>query len=131
MQKFTYFLTAIIIVLIFSISFMASGRPFRVALLPDQGENFSCGTCHTNPAGGGNRNSFGTDWENFAIPAGDVYTDELGSFDSDGDGFTNDEEFAAGKHPGDPESKPEKAEPVEPKKKKFTVWGKIRVGISD
>ena len=37
---------------------------------------------------------------------GDTYTEDLGQLDSDGDGATNDQEFAAGTNPGDPASKP-------------------------
>ena len=83
-----------------------SGRPFRLAKIPDKGVNFRCGTCHINPGGGGQRNNFGNDYKMIAIPALDNYTDELGKLDSDGDGYSNDKEFAAGTHPGDAESKP-------------------------
>jgi len=87
-------------------------RPFRVGKLPDKGENFGCGTCHVNPRGGGKRNSFGSDYQKIAMKAGDKYTPALGKLDSDGDGFTNDQEFAAGTNPGDPMSKP--ADSVDP-----------------
>lgn len=108
---------------------LAIGRPFRLALLPDNGANFGCATCHTNPAGGGPRNPFGRDWEAIAIPNGDKYVPQLADRDSDGDGFTNDEEFKAEKHPGDPNSKPEKPEPVEPRAKRFIPWGKIKTRV--
>lgn len=81
-------------------------RSFRLSKLPDSGKNFSCATCHTNPRGGGARNSFGKDYQKIGIPAGDKYTPALGEMDSDGDGFTNDQEFSAGTNPGDPASKP-------------------------
>ena len=86
-------------------------RPHRLGRLPDKGKNFGCGTCHVNPRGGGKRTSFGKDYEKVAMKAGDKYTENLGKLDSDGDGFTNDQEFAAKKHPGDPESKPAGADP--------------------
>jgi cytochrome c peroxidase len=81
-------------------------RPFRVGRLPDKGKNFGCGTCHVNPRGGGKRNPFGQDYEKVGIKARDRYTEKLGELDSDGDGFTNDQEFAAGTRPGDSKSKP-------------------------
>jgi hypothetical protein len=84
----------------------AQARPFRKGVLPDKGETFGCATCHLDPAGGGPRNPFGRDYERVAIKAGDKYISELGAMDSDKDGATNDEEFAAGTHPGDPASKP-------------------------
>ena len=71
------------------------GRPFRVGRLPDKGKNFGCGTCHVNPRGGSKRTPFGEDYRKVALKAGDKYTEDLGELDSDGDGFTNDQEFAA------------------------------------
>jgi hypothetical protein len=94
--------------LLFTMPSAALSRPFRVAKTPDKGRNFGCATCHVNPNGGGERNLFGKDYEKLGLKAGDRYTDELGGLDSDGDGCTNDEEFAAGSHPGDPGSKPGK-----------------------
>jgi len=77
-----------------------------MALLPDRGGKYGCGTCHVRAEGGGARNAFGRDYQRIGIKAGEKYTKELGSLDSDGDGFSNDDEFAAGTHPGDPKSKP-------------------------
>lgn len=82
-----------------------SGKPFRLKKIPDEGKNFGCLTCHLEP-GGGNRNPFGKDYEKIAVRAGDKYTPELGQIDSDGDGFSNDQEFSANTNPGDPQSKP-------------------------
>lgn len=84
----------------------AQARPFRMGVLPDKGAKFGCGTCHVNPSGGGPRNVFGRDYEKTAMKAGDKYIPELGAMDSDKDGATNDQEFAAGTHPGDAASKP-------------------------
>lgn len=114
------------LVLAFLIPFLAMGRPHRVALLPDKGKNFGCGTCHVNPDGGGARNSFGRDWELIAIPKGDKYVPEIANRDSDGDGFTNDEEFNAGKNPGDSNSKPDKPRSVKSKGRSLTTWGRIK-----
>ncbi len=97
------FVSLFIILLSVSIAF---GRPFRLTKLPDGGKNFGCGTCHVNPQGGGVRNPFGQDWEKIAIKANETYTPELAKLDSDKDGFTNDQEFAANTRPGDPNSKP-------------------------
>jgi hypothetical protein len=84
----------------------AQAKPFRLGVLPDKGAKFGCGTCHVNPAGGGPRNPFGQDYENVGMKAGDKYTQDLAAMDSDKDGATNDQEFSAGTHPGDPASKP-------------------------
>ena len=106
-------MTRLILTLILTVTFsfsavqLANSRPSRIAKTPDKGRNFGCATCHVNPRGGGMRNAFGQDYEKIALKAGDKYTKELGEKDSDGDGFTNDEEFAAKTHPGDPKSKPE------------------------
>ncbi len=116
------------VVLLLTIPFFAIARPFRVDILPDKGKNFGCGTCHVNPAGGGARNPFGKDWEAIAIPKGDKYVPELDDRDSDGDSFTNDQEFNAKTHPGNPESKPEKPKHVEQRGKHFVPWGRIKRG---
>ena len=127
-SKIIKYFPFLIMILILLMPFLAAGRAFRVRLLPETGRDFSCGACHINPGGGGARNSFGKDWENIAIPGGDEYVPELASRDSDGDGFTNDEEFNAGTHPGDPDSKPNKPQPVKPRGKLLVPWGKIKSG---
>ncbi|MEK7399470.1 MAG: hypothetical protein AAB116_21220, partial [Candidatus Poribacteria bacterium] len=95
---------AISIIITIILASLAFGRPWRPALLPNA--KFGCSTCHFDPNGGGPRNSFGADWEFIAIPAGDIYTPQLAAKDSDGDGFTNQQEFDAGTRPGDPNSFP-------------------------
>lgn len=127
-MRYRGYLTCIFLIAFLTIPFLSVGRGFRPVLLPDKGKNFGCATCHLNPGGGGPRNPFGRDWENIAIPKGDKYVPELASRDSDGDGFTNDEEFKEGTHPGDPKSRPEHPEqrPVSPKGKRLTLWGGIK-----
>jgi hypothetical protein len=84
----------------------AWARPFRLSKIPKS--ELGCGTCHIDPLGGGARNNFGRDYATIGIKAGERYSDELASMDSDGDGHTNAQEFEAGTHPGDPVSKPAK-----------------------
>lgn len=68
--------------------------------LPDNGESYSCSTCHTADI----INQFGVDF----VDNNKIYDETLGSMDSDGDNFTNDEEFNADPvtNPGDAESYP-------------------------
>jgi len=104
---FMVFITLIFFIAI-SLTFItqASGRPFRVEIIPDKGSKFSCNTCHAKSQSKKNRNPFGKDYERIGIAADEKYTEVLGKLDSDGDGFTNDQEFKAGSNPGDPQSKP-------------------------
>ena len=94
-----------VFVFLFVIVSGVSARPFRLGKLPDKGDNFSCGTCHLNPNGGGARNAFGKDYAKVGLKAGDKYTKDLGEMDSDKDGIGNDQEFEAATNPGDPGSK--------------------------
>ena len=105
-RKSVKYLPILVLALLLFVSVIAIGRSWRLALLPDKGANFGCATCHFSPAGGDARNAFGQDWEAIAIPAGDDYVPAIANRDSDGDGFTNDEEFAAGTHPGNAASHP-------------------------
>jgi hypothetical protein len=107
-KRITVYVVTIFMGLIFSLALLSSvsSRPFRIGKLPDKGKGFGCGTCHMSSNGGGARNSFGSDYEKMAIKAGETYTAGLGKRDSDEDGFTNDQEFKAKTHPGDPDSKP-------------------------
>lgn len=124
-RKHTKYLPFLLLVLFILFPLFSSSRPFRLERVPNQ--EFGCGTCHINSGGGGPLNPFGQDWEAIAIPRGDEYVPELAQEDSDGDDFTNDEEFEAETHPGDSESHPEpKQRPVNPKTKKLTTWGKIK-----
>ncbi len=108
----------------------SEGRVFRMVKLPDRGANWGCGSCHVNRFGGGVRHSFGIDYEELALPAGDVYTAELGRTDSDGDGFSNDDEFNAEPptEPWNSDSYPlEKAHVVEFRKKVVLLWGRLKL----
>ena len=83
-----------------------SGKPFRLRRIPEGGKQFKCAICHANPKGGQPLSAFGNDWTTIALKAGDRYTEELGRMDSDGDGFTNNQEFDARTNPGDLHSRP-------------------------
>ena len=94
---------AVVLLLSFSFSSVVSAKPFRLGKVRAK---HGCATCHLDPKGGGKRNSFGDDYARIAIPAGEKVTDELKAVDSDGDGFTNDQELKAGSNPGNPNSTP-------------------------
>ena len=104
------------------------GRPFRLEKLPDGGSNWACATCHINPNGGGPRNAFGQDYEAIALPAGDVYTEELGQKDSDGDGISNDNEFNANPptEPWNSESPAPIVTAVEARRKVLMMWARLK-----
>jgi MYXO-CTERM domain-containing protein len=56
----------------------------------------SCGDCHVSSAGGGARNAFGSDFAS----AGYTWSASLRARDSDGDGWTNEQEINGGSNPG-------------------------------
>ena len=95
----------VVVVFLFSLRFssVATAKPFRLGKVRAK---HGCTTCHTDPKGGGKRNPFGEDYERIAIPAGEKVTAELKAKDSDGDGYSNDQEFKAGSNPGNPNSTP-------------------------
>ena len=86
--------------------------------------HLQCGTCHVNAAGGGPRNAFGDAF----LGAGRVWNAVLCQQDSDGDTFSNGTELGDPtcewsvnqparqrlSHPGDPNDRPEEAEPPPP-----------------
>jgi hypothetical protein len=96
---------AVVVVFLFCLNFsrVASAKPFRLGKVRAK---HGCATCHFDPKGGGKRNPFGVDYERIAIPAGEKVTKELKAKDSDGDGYTNDQELKAGSNPGNPNSTP-------------------------
>jgi hypothetical protein len=87
---------------LFLLSSVASGLSGYRSRLPDFGTNFGCDTCHVE--GGSTLNEFGVDFQ----ANGNHYDNTLGSKDSDDDGYTNDEEFAASPvtNPGNENSHP-------------------------
>lgn len=62
-----------------------------------------CTLCHTNNAGGGDRNSFGKDFAQH----NHIIEGALSSIDSDNDGYTNGEELETGTYPADKSSHPD------------------------
>jgi hypothetical protein len=67
--------------------------------LPEALKNF-CQVCHVR-ASGGSMNSYGEDFVTYSNSVG-----AIGELDSDDDGFSNQDELAAGSLPGDPNSTP-------------------------
>ena len=67
--------------------------------LPEALKNF-CQVCHVR-ASGGPMNSYGEDYVSYGSSVG-----ASGEIDSDDDGFSNEDELAAGSLPGDPNSTP-------------------------
>lgn len=120
-RQCVFILTSILCLTVITGIVLATGN--LMATLPDKGANFGCSTCHVNPEGGGKLNLFGTDFKN----AGDKYTAQLATMDSDGDGYTNAQEFSANPvtNPSDPQSYP-KPSAVKPQSKSPITWGKIK-----
>lgn len=101
-QKTKHILATILIALI---ALSASPIPGSQAIpeysreLPEALKSF-CQVCHVR-ASGGPMNSYGDDYVSYG---GSV--ESIGELDSDGDGFSNEEELAASSLPGDPDSTP-------------------------
>lgn len=88
-----------------AVAFLSSeaiGLPSYKNELPDGGENFDCAYCH-EPSGE-TKTQFGEDFKS----NGNAYDEALASLDSDGDGYTNEEEFSSDPvtNPGDMYSYP-------------------------
>ncbi|MGH8104214.1 MAG: thrombospondin type 3 repeat-containing protein, partial [bacterium] len=73
----------------------ATARPNYAAELPGRLQN-NCSVCHISPSGSGTLNNFG---EAFGMSGHDFAP--IAEQDTDGDGFTNDEELNAGTLPAD------------------------------
>jgi hypothetical protein len=119
-KQLVFILTFVLSLSVFiSIVFATNGL---MATLPDKGANFGCGTCHVKANGGGALNVFGTDYKKFG-----TYNNQLAQLDSDKDGFSNAQEFAANPvtNPSDPKSFP-KQNAVSSQGKKYNTWGKIK-----
>ena len=66
-----------------------------------------CQVCHVRASGGGPRNNFGSDYSEH-----DHNIEAISKFDSDDDGYNNEEELKAGTLPGDPDSSPARAKGI-------------------
>ena len=92
---------ALAALLVVGVSFDAEARGQRIGQIPNGG-SLGCAGCHTDPNGGGPRNSFGEMIEDGFLTSSDwqggvIWGPELAALDADGDGATNGEEL------GDPE----------------------------
>lgn len=93
----------IALTLLFIVSAMfplAYSIPLYMQELP-QAFKDECTTCHVSPSGMGGVNRFGAAFANAGHSLASIST-----ADSDGDGYTNREELAAGTFPGNPDSHP-------------------------
>ncbi len=102
--KNTLFNLAIIVLIVFTIgafivSPLTKARPTYVKDLPQSLKNY-CIVCHT-ASSGGPLNVFGEDYSRLGLNI-----NATANLDSDGDGFTNEEELSAGTFPGDSNSYP-------------------------
>lgn len=86
---------------------LTKGRPVYVKDLPTSLKNY-CNVCHV-AASGGPLNVFGEDYWRLGLNI-----NATANLDSDGDGFTNEEELGAGTFPGDANSYPRSSSPNMP-----------------
>lgn len=109
MGKIKIPLLIIMVIFISTFQLTAFVEEENMQKLPDSGVNFECKYCHLSKLGGKELNPFGEDFKDNNM----TYDDTLKRVDSDEDGFTNKEEFAAEPitNPGDSESFPD--QPIE------------------
>lgn len=96
----------IILFLILTLMTPAESRPEYMKDFKEFNDNIKkCTLCHVQSSGYGGVNSFGADYAKLGKGEG------LLTKDSDGDGYSNQQELNSGTFPGDPNSKPEKEAP--------------------
>jgi len=88
----------ILLILSFNLGNSVRGIPNYVRDLPMKYKD-ECITCHITPSGMGGLNQYGADFNDFGYSVSSI-----SNIDSDGDGFTNGQEFESGTFPGDPDS---------------------------
>jgi hypothetical protein len=93
--------TLMITFIVLVVSFIPQSRaiPEYSRDLPEALKNF-CQVCHIK-ASGGPMNSYGNDFVSYGMSVGTI-----DALDSDEDGFSNEDELAAGSLPGDTQSTP-------------------------
>ncbi len=95
----------IILITIAAVLPLAYSKPMYMAQVP-QAFKDQCTLCHTSSSGMNGLNPFGADFANNGHSI-----QSIGNLDSDGDGYSNAQELAAGTYPGDAKSFPGAASP--------------------
>jgi len=82
----------------FLLPVQVESRPGYLQALPPEAQR--CQVCHLTRSGMEGPNAFGKDWKRYGS------LQAILNLDSDGDGFSNEEELRAGTLPGDPRDHP-------------------------